>query len=164
VEKEAQKCEVLLLFPKKTFWSKQSPNGQKFAQSGHPACLWITRMQKQFTENVYCLTYFKSQTHVYLTNKNTEFNFEKKSTYLILSCSQQSLLITNRYLTFRLAQTSFFLLPAMLSQVCHKATCIRQTWLFALCRQLNPSYKVRMGCSDTPSSPRLYVFLINNKN
>jgi hypothetical protein len=43
---------------------------------------------------------------------------------------------------------------AMLSQGCHKATWISQTWLFALCRQLYPSYKVRIGCSDTPSSPR----------
>jgi hypothetical protein len=53
---------------------------------------------------------------------------------------------------------SFFLLPAMLSQGCHKATWISQTWHFALCWQLYPNYKVRIGCSDTPSSPRLYFF------
>jgi hypothetical protein len=51
-----------------------------------------------------------------------------------------------------------FFLPTMLSQGCHKATWISQTWLFDLCRQLYPSYKVRLGCSDTPSSPRLYFF------
>jgi hypothetical protein len=46
----------------------------------------------------------------------------------------------------------------MLSQGCHKATWISQTWLFALCRQLYPNYKVRIGCSNTPSSPQLYFF------
>jgi hypothetical protein len=29
---------------------------------------------------------------------------------------------------------------------------------FCFCRQLYPNYKVRIGCSDTPSSPRLYFF------
>jgi hypothetical protein len=53
-----------------------------------------------------------------------------------------------------------FLLPAMLSQGCPKATWISQTWLFALCRQLYPNYKVRIGCSHTPSNHRLY-FLTN---
>jgi hypothetical protein len=52
-----------------------------------------------------------------------------------------------------------FLLPAMLSQGCHRVTWISQTWLFALCRQLCSSYKVRIGCTDTPSSPRLYFSL-----
>jgi hypothetical protein len=49
----------------------------------------------------------------------------------------------------------------MLSQGCQKATWISQMWLFALCWQLYPSYKVRIGCFDTPSSPRLYFSLIN---